>query len=103
MCPCSLSRQLQTSFVSHLPRGRFIRRLSLHPPTHPPTLRRTQVCAYSPAHGGRAEGLYDRLLAEGMEVDTFMYLHLVTALGSGGWDQAVGRCPRLGLKLPVVG
>lgn len=64
----------------------------------PCTLCRTQVCAYSPTHGGRAESLYDRLLAEGMEVDTFMYLHLVTALGSGGWDQAVGRSPQLDLS-----
>ena len=49
----------------------------------PPTTLPRQVCAFSPTLGAAAEGLYDRLLAEGLEVDTFMYLHLVTALGSG--------------------
>jgi hypothetical protein len=41
------------------------------------------VCAYSPSRGAEAEALYGRLLEEGVELDVFMYLHLVTALGSG--------------------
>ena len=47
--------------------------------------RLISVCAYSPTHrGGDAEALYERLVGEGVELDVFMYLHLVTALGGGG-------------------
>lgn len=45
--------------------------------------RLISVCAYSPARARDAEHLYDRLLEERVELDAFMYLHLVTAIASG--------------------
>lgn len=59
-------------------------------PSPSPSPPSPQVCAYSPAHGAKAEALYDRLLAEGLDVDIFMYLHLITALGSGAMQTACG-------------
>lgn len=46
--------------------------------------RLISVCAYSPARAREAEELYQRLLEERVELDAFMYLHLVTAIASGG-------------------
>lgn len=52
-------------------------------PDRPTYSRLISVCAYAEGLRGEAEGLWVALVEEGHEVDTFMYLHLATALGSG--------------------
>lgn len=54
--------------------------------------RLISVCAYSPARARDAEHLYDRLLEERVELDAFMYLHLVTAIASGAAGSGAGGC-----------
>lgn len=65
-------------------------------PDRPTYSRLISVCAYSEPLRGEAEGLWAALVEAGHEVDTFMYLHLATALGSGervcgGWRGVCGR------------
>ncbi|PSC70893.1 hypothetical protein C2E20_5639 [Micractinium conductrix] len=50
--------------------------------------RLISVCAYAAGRGSDAEELYQRLLAEGVELDAFMYLHLVTAMASDNGGEA---------------
>lgn len=53
--------------------------------------RLISLCAHSPSqYGAGVEALYDRMVAEGVDVDVYMSLHLVTALAAGGEQAGMG-------------
>jgi hypothetical protein len=59
------------------------------PPSRPTYSRLISLCAYSPEQRGRdALAMHQAMVEEGVDLDAFMVLHLVTALGGappGGW------------------
>ncbi|KAI3426473.1 hypothetical protein D9Q98_008840 [Chlorella vulgaris] len=64
--------------------------------------RLISLCAHSPSqYGAGVEALYDRMVAEGVDVDVYMSLHLVTALAAGD-DGVSGPPPRWPVVLRVL-